>query len=76
MSPTAEKLLKQVLTLDENDRASVAGVLIESLHGPAEPDAEEAWDVEIRRRVGELESGTVKTVPWQEVRERLFRGFE
>jgi len=59
MSPTAEKLLKQVLTLDENDRG-----------------AEEAWNVEIRRRVVELESGTVKTVPWQEVRKRLFRGFE
>ena len=76
MSPTAEKLLKQVLTLDENDRASVAGVLIESLHGPADPNAGEAWDVEIRRRVGELESGAVKTVPWREVRERLFRDFE
>ena len=76
MSPTAEKLLKQVLTLDEKDRASVAGLLIESLHGPADPGVEEAWDVEIRRRVEELESGAVETVPWQVVRERLFRGFE
>jgi putative addiction module component (TIGR02574 family) len=76
MSPTAAELLKQVLTLDDKDRASVAGALIESLHGPADPQAEEAWDVEIRRRVEELESGAVKTIPWREVRERLFRGFE
>ena len=76
MSPTAEDLLKQALTLDEKDRASVAGALIESLHGPTDPDAEEAWDVEVRRRVEELESGAVETIPWAEVRERLFRGFE
>jgi putative addiction module component (TIGR02574 family) len=76
MSPTAESLLKQVLTLDEKDRASVAGALIESLHEPADPGAEDAWDTEIRRRVEELESGAVKGVPWSEVRERLFRGFE
>jgi putative addiction module component (TIGR02574 family) len=76
MSPIAEQLLKQVLTLGETDRASVAGALIESLHGPADRDAEEAWDGEIRRRVEELESGAVQPVPWQDVRARLFRGFE
>ena len=56
--------------------ASVAGALIESLEGPAEPGVEEAWSEEIRRRVEALEAGTVKTLPWSEVRERLFRGFE
>jgi putative addiction module component (TIGR02574 family) len=76
MSPNAEKLLHQVLTLDEKDRASVAGALIESLHGDADPNVEEAWDVEIRRRVEELESGSVEPIPWSEVRQRLFRGFE
>jgi putative addiction module component (TIGR02574 family) len=76
MSPAAEQLLKQVLTLGEKDRASVAGALIESLHGPVDHDAEEAWDVEIRRRTEELESGAVQGVPWPDVRARLFRGFE
>jgi len=76
MSPTAEQLLKQVLTLGEKDRASVAGALIESLDGAADRDAEEAWDGEIRRRIEELDSGAVQTVPWTEVRARLFRGFE
>jgi putative addiction module component (TIGR02574 family) len=76
MSPTAEKLLHQVLTLDEKDRASVAGALIDSLHGDVDPSVEEAWDVEIRRRVEELESGSVEPIPWSDVRQRLFRGFE
>ena len=76
MSETAEELLKRALRLDEEDRASIAGALIESLHAEAEPGVEEAWDVEIERRVKELEAHAVKTVPWSKVRERLFRGFE
>ena len=76
MTPEARQLLKQALALDEKDRASMAGVLIESLHGEVDPDAEEAWDAEIRRRVEELESGKVETIPWSEVRQRLFRDFD
>jgi len=76
MSPTAEQVLKQALSLDERDRASVVGALIESLHGQTDPGAAEAWDKEIRRRVEELESRSVETIPWSDVRQRLFRGFE
>jgi putative addiction module component (TIGR02574 family) len=76
MSPKANEVLEQALALSEADRASVAGALIESLEEPADPDAEEAWSEVIKRRVQELEAGSVKTVPWSEVRERLFRGFE
>ena len=76
MRPTVDEVLKQALTLDQKGRASVAGALIESLHEEADPDAEEAWDAEIRRRVEELDSGAVEGIPWSEVRKHLFRGFE
>ncbi|MGH7859444.1 MAG: addiction module protein [Candidatus Binatia bacterium] len=76
MSPKATEVLEQALALDEADRATVAGALIESLEGPADPDAEAAWSAVIKRRVEELESGSVETVPWSRVRERLFRGYE
>ncbi|HEV8132534.1 MAG TPA: addiction module protein [Acidobacteriota bacterium] len=76
MSPTAEELLRQALSLNEKDRALLAGALIESLHGEAEPGTEEAWESIIKRRVEQLEAGTVKTVPWSQIRERLFRGYE
>lgn len=76
MSETAEALLKKALSLDEKDRASIAGALIESLHGEPEAGMEEAWEAEIKRRVAELDARSVETVPWSEVRERLFRGFE
>ncbi len=70
--PRRREILNQVLTLDERDRASAAGALIESLHGEVDPNVEEAWDLETRRRVEELESGAVEPIPWSEVRRRLF----
>lgn len=78
MSPTASEVLKQALSLDERDRASVAGALIESLEPSADAvaEVEGAWSREIERRVTELESAAVTAVPWTEVRERLFHGFE
>jgi putative addiction module component (TIGR02574 family) len=76
MSPSAKKLLEEALNLGESERASIAGALIESLHGPSEPGIEEAWEVVIEQRVHELESGAVKTKPWSEVRAQLFDGFE
>lgn len=76
MGETAEKLLKQALSLSQEDRASLAGALIESLHGAPESGVEAAWDAVIARRVRELETRAVSTVPWSAVRERLFRDLE
>lgn len=76
MSPLAKELLEQALTLDEAERATLAGALIESLHGPADPGVEEAWNQEIQRRVEELDAGVVQTTRWSEVKSRLFRGLD
>jgi putative addiction module component (TIGR02574 family) len=37
---------------------------------------ERAWSEEIARRVAQLDAGTVETIPWEEVREELFAGYE
>lgn len=76
MNSTVDEVLKQALALDEGDRASVAGALIESLETEIDPDAEAAWDAEICRRLAELDSGSANLTPWSEVRRRLFSGFE
>lgn len=76
MSETAENLLRKALSLDEKDRASIAGALIESLHGEPETGVEEAWEAEIERRVADLDARSVETIPWSAVRDRLFCGFE
>ncbi len=76
MSEAIENLLKKALSLGEKDRASMAGALIESLHGEPDAGVGEAWEAEIKRRVANLDARSVETVPWSAVRERLFRGFE
>jgi putative addiction module component (TIGR02574 family) len=73
MTQDATELLKRALALSEDERAELAGSLLESLDGaPEDPAAvEAAWNEEIARRIEDLDSGKAKTVPWGEVRERI-----
>jgi len=65
------EIFRDATELSEHDRATLAGLLIESLEGEPDPGVEAAWAAEIERRLAELDAGTVKTVPWEEVRQRL-----
>jgi len=47
-------------------RVALAGSLRESLDTEDE-DAEAAWATEVNRRVAELDSRAVKTIPWADV---------
>jgi putative addiction module component (TIGR02574 family) len=67
----ASDLLKKALALPEQDRAALAGVLIDSLDAPADASAEEAWNDEIARRIGDIDSGKTRTIPWEELRRRI-----
>jgi putative addiction module component (TIGR02574 family) len=60
------------MELEDNDRATLAGLLIESLEGPEDPDVEKAWATEVERRWQEVESGKVKTIPWDRIKQTLF----
>lgn len=71
MTSTAEKILSEALELQESDRATLAGLLIESLDDEPDEDWEDAWAVEIQRRAAQLDSGEASTIPWEEVRSRL-----
>lgn len=71
MPKDLHEILRDATELSEADRATLAGLLIESLEGEPDPEVDAAWSAEIARRVTEIEAGTVKTVPWDEVRKRL-----
>jgi putative addiction module component (TIGR02574 family) len=58
--------------LPERDRATLAGLLIEMLDPVSESDVEAAWSEEIKRRVAEIDAGTVELIPWEEVRAELY----
>ena len=66
----ASELLKHALTLSERERAELASNLIDSLDPTVDADVELAWQEEIARRLEEVESGRVKTIPWEEVRRK------
>lgn len=72
MKYDAAALLKEALTLSAKDRVALAEALLASLEEPPENDSEAAWNVEIERRIAELDSGVVCPIPWNEVRRCLF----
>jgi putative addiction module component (TIGR02574 family) len=71
MSRDTEEILKKALALPIEARAALVGSLLESLDTEVDEDREAAWGREIQRRLEELDSGTVRAVPWVEVRSRL-----
>jgi putative addiction module component (TIGR02574 family) len=72
MKRDAAEILKEALALPTEARAALAGSLLDSLDTEVDEDAEAAWAAEIDRRVAELDAGAVRSIPWQEVRQRLF----
>jgi len=72
MGTTTQKLYEEAMKLDPDERVALTGLLIESLEPETEEGVEEAWIAEIERRMAELDSGAVQTIPWEEVRARLF----
>ena len=66
-----KKLLEQLLQLPEEARAALAAQLLESLESDIDEQAEAQWSQEIASRLHELDSGTVKGVPWSEARRAI-----
>ena len=73
MSDLLAELKERASQLSDAERAELALALIESLDGPADPDVEEAWRIEIERRIGQIERGEVQLVPGDEVFAKLRR---
>jgi hypothetical protein len=73
MIHSAAAVLADALRLDEQARAELAAELLASLDGPADPDAEGAWNREIERRVTLVESGAAISESWDEARRRIER---
>ena len=74
-----EQLTAQALDLPIEERSALAKTLLESLdplhedflEGETEEEVERAWEIEIKRRIEEIDNGTVTCLPWEEVKERI-----
>jgi putative addiction module component (TIGR02574 family) len=71
MEREVSELLEKAIHLPKEARAALADLVLESLDGESDEDAEDAWRQEIGRRLLEIDSGAVKLVPWRDARERL-----
>ena len=74
---TAIDILDKALLLPDSDRTQIAEQLIPSLDRGIEPsrEVELAWQQEIERRLNQIDSGKVKCIPWEEVRDNLRRKY-
>jgi putative addiction module component (TIGR02574 family) len=68
---TQAELLERALELPVGDRLALATELLESVEGPEDAEWTAAWAAELDRRVRELDSGAVKSIPWQQVRAEI-----
>ena len=73
MSDTLTQLKEKASQLPETERAELALSLLESLDGPTDPDVEEAWRLEVERRIAQIERGEVQLIPGDEVFARVRR---
>jgi putative addiction module component (TIGR02574 family) len=72
MTPQVSELLEKALSLSIHERGLLIDRLVESLDDePAEEGVEVAWDDEIKRRVDDIRLGRVKTIPGEQVLDRL-----
>ena len=75
MTSISTKLTDELLSLPCEDRVYLADRLLESLNAPTREDVEQAWAEEAERRIEEIDSGKVETIPgeqvFREIRKRL-----
>lgn len=73
MKTKPQTVLEEALALSATDRARIAEALLASLEPDGTPEEiETAWGEEITARVAALDAGESETVPWEEVRDRVF----
>lgn len=72
MIAATDEILEFALKKPQKERARIAKALIASLESSeADKNIELAWKTEIDKRIHEVESGAVKCIPWEEVRDKL-----
>jgi putative addiction module component (TIGR02574 family) len=72
MAVDPDRIFQDALQLPQQDRAVLAGRLIESLEDETDDgDVAPAWAEEIARRLREIDDGKVTSVPWEEARRQI-----
>ena len=67
MPKALEQVAKEAMDLSPRQRLALAGFLLESADAASDPEAEAAWDSEIRDRVRAIDEGRVAGVSYEDV---------
>ncbi len=70
-SVALDQLRSKALELSEADRAELAHDLVASLDGKPDLDVADQWEVEIIRRLKQIDDGTAKFVDRDEMKRRM-----
>lgn len=71
MSVVFKQVLENIGELSSDEKALVAHCLIASLELKQDDGVEDAWAELAKKRYLELESGAVKGVSWEEIRNKV-----
>jgi putative addiction module component (TIGR02574 family) len=72
MAKEPAELLRDALSLPAEARAALVETLLDSLDVQVDDDAEAAWRQEIYRRLQQIDSGTVRLIPWDDAQCHLW----
>jgi putative addiction module component (TIGR02574 family) len=71
MDEKLKTILENAFNMPPEQRAFIAGRLIDSLNDTADADVETAWQQEIQKRIASAEKGEASFMSWEEVKKRL-----
>ncbi|MCK4736107.1 MAG: addiction module protein [Methanophagales archaeon] len=67
MIALAEKVYEEALDLPTDDRLKLIDKLLHSTNLPIQMDIDKAWALEVDKRSKQIEEGTAKLIPGEEV---------
>ncbi|MFT3746279.1 MAG: addiction module protein [Pyrinomonadaceae bacterium] len=74
MTTQTEQLIEMAEILPIDEKAMLVDRLLDSMY-PRQKEIDELWKIEAERRVEEVRSGKVKTIPGEEVFAEIERRF-
>ena len=67
MNEITDKLLQEALSLPSHLRSALIDKLIESLNVPIDKEIDDLWSMEAEKRVDEVNSSKIKSIPGEKV---------
>lgn len=73
MSAMFKQVIENIDNLSSDEKALVAHCLISSLEVQHDDSVDQAWAILAKQRLSELETGAVKGVSWDEIKNNIIQ---